>query len=129
MGAVVGATEALAQIASARGTDDQPIEERSDEIATALAAAAPDLDSAGYAECGIPLFSAIYVSTSWADCHGPVDIPAHAVIGRVDGSTGSCHASDSPGFLPCWDVEAGYLPTDCRTGEVVRADEGSWVAV
>ncbi len=116
LGAVAGASDALVHLTTAHDADDP---------SSSLAAAAVDLDAAGYAECEIPIFSALYVTTTWASCHGAVDIPAAIVIG--DAAAGTCNADDSPGFLPCWDVEAGYLPVDCRTGETVRADGGNWV--
>jgi len=118
VGAVVGATVALPHLAAAREADDP---------AASLAAAAADLDAAGYAECEIPIFTALYVTTSWAACFGAVEIPAATVVAAVDPSNQVCNADDSPGFLPCWDADAGYLPTDCRTGETVRADAGNWV--
>ncbi len=122
LGAVVGATEALVHLAEARDGD-------ADAAAPALAAAAGDLDASGYSECEIPLFSAVYVTTSWAQCHGPVPIAAHSVLGDLDLTDRACHADDSPGYLPCWDTEAGFIPIDCRTGETVRAEAGSWVAI
>ena len=117
VGAIVGATDALPHLAAARDAEDP---------AQSLAAAATDLDAAGYAECEIPIFTALYVSTSWADCFGTVDIPASTSIG-ADSATQACNADNSPGFLPCWDVDAGYQPVDCRTGEAVRAEAGNWV--
>jgi len=118
VGAVVGATDALPHLAAAREADDP---------SPSLAAAAANLDAAGYAECEIPVFTALYVTTSWAACFGAVDIPAATVVATIDPSDQVCNADDSPGFLPCWDVDTGYLPTDCRTGETVRAEAGSWV--
>ncbi len=120
LGAFVGATAALPHLAEAREADDP---------AFSLAAAAADLDSAGHAECEVPIFSALYVTTSWADCYGEVDIPAANAAAAVDQSTQACHADDSPGFLPCWDVDTGFQPVDCRTGATVRAEAGAWVKV
>lgn len=120
LGSFVGATAALPYLAAAREADDP---------GPSLAAAAPDLDAAGHAECEIPIFSALYVATSWADCYGEVDIPAASTIATVDPTTQACHADESPGFLPCWDIDGGYQPIDCRTGETVRAQAGAWAAV
>lgn len=118
LGAVLGANGALPRLADMRAAlaDNAP-------TARALDAAAQILDDASYAECRIPVFTAMYVSTSFASCFGRAPIAAGQTTPDAEG----CETNISPGFLPCFNAEAGYLPIDCRSGERVVLRDATWV--
>lgn len=123
LAAVLGATMALPAFEAARGTDDEATRR------TAMTAAAAALDTAANDHCAVPMFTALYAATGWADCHGEVDIAAALYRPAPDLATRTCSAEGVPLFLPCWtiDDDGGHLPVDCHSGDVVRAVDGEWV--
>ncbi len=118
--ALVGASEALPHLTTAHAAV-----EAGDSPALALGQAAAAIDAASFSECEIPVFTALYLSTSFSSCHGRVALP---VAGLAPATTG-CDPTASALFLPCFDPAAGYAPTDCLTGEPVRLVDADWVSV
>ena len=118
LAAVLGASEALPHVA-----DMKAAMEDDGELARSMDAAAEAVDHAGYAACGVPMFTAMYVSTSFGSCFGRAPIAAGTFTPDSDG----CEDNISPDFLPCFDADAGYVPMDCRTGEPVVLVDGEWV--
>lgn len=118
--ALVGASGSLPYLADAYDavrSDESPV--------VALGEAAAAIDAASFAECEIPVFTALYLSTSFASCHGRVALP---VAGLAPDTTG-CDPAESALYLPCFDAAAGYAPIDCLTGESVRLVTADWVSV
>ena len=120
LAAVFDAAAALPHLASWRAA----VEDRS-SAADAMDAAADLIDAATHAECGVPAFTAMYVSTSFASCFGRAPIDA----GSLAPETAACETGISPSFLPCFSTDGGYLPVDCRSGATVMVDAGSWVEI
>jgi hypothetical protein len=117
--ALVGASEALPHLANAHvavDTDESP--------AAALGEAAPAIDAASFAECEIPVFTALYLSTSFSSCHVRVALPVAGLAPDAEG----CDPTASAPYLPCFDPAAGYAPIDCPTGESVRFVGTDWVS-
>jgi len=108
---LVGTSDALPPLIEAHAAVDA-----GHSPALPLGEAAPAMDEASFAECGIPVFTALYLSTSFASCHGRVALP---VAGLAPETTG-CEPAASALYLPCFDPAAGYAPTHCQTGESVR---------
>jgi hypothetical protein len=118
--ALVGASEALPHLAEARvavASGDSP--------AIPLGDAAPAIDAASFAECEIPVFTTLYLSTSFSSCHVHV---ALLVAGLAPVATG-CDPAASALFLPCFDPAAGYTPVDCLSGQAMRLVDADWVEV
>ncbi|MEM9465419.1 MAG: hypothetical protein AAGA90_08585 [Actinomycetota bacterium] len=118
LAAVFGANDALPHLAAWRAA----IAEGS-SAAEAMDATADIVDAATFAECGVPAFTAMYVSTSFASCFGRAPIDAGGLSPDTDG----CETDHTPAFLPCFSETDGYMPVDCRTGAVVVLDGGVWV--
>jgi hypothetical protein len=68
--ALVGASEALPH-----RTDAPTAVEADESPALALGQAAAAIDAASFAECKIPVFTALYLSTSFSSCHVRVALP------------------------------------------------------
>jgi len=117
--ALVGASDALPHLAEAHAAV-----EAETSPALPLGEAAPAMDAASFVECDIPVFTALYLSTSFASCHGRVALP---VAGLAPDSTG-CDPSVSAVYLPCFDPDAGYAPIDCRNAQPVQLVDTDWVA-
>lgn len=120
IGAIIGATDALPHLAALADV----LASGSNATAHPIASAAEVLDPVGYDVCGIPGFTALYVSTSFAGCFERAGIPAGELAPATDG----CETGISPDYLPCFDPDQGYVPVDCRTGEGVRLVAREWVA-
>ena len=118
LAAVLGASEALPHLA-----DMKTAIEENGQTARSLDAAAEAFDTTAYAECGIPAFTAMYVTTSFASCFGRAPIAAGQMVPDSEG----CERDLGAEFLPCFDADAGYVPMDCRTGEPVVLVDGEWV--
>ncbi len=91
--------------------------------AAAMDTAAELIDTATFDECGVPAFTAMYVSTSFASCFGRAPIEA----GSLAPDTVGCETGETPTFLPCFDETNGRVPVDCRTGATVVVRAGTWV--
>ena len=117
LSAVIGANDALPHVSNLLVALDE-----GEDMARPLDAAAEAVDAAGYDECEIPLFTAMYVSTSYASCFGRAPIAAGTM---APDSTG-CETDIAPEFLPCFDPEAGHIPVDCRTNDPVVLRGGEW---
>ncbi len=118
LSAIVGANDALPHLAAVRSAVEED-----GETALALDAAAAIMDEGSHAECEIPVFTALYVSTSFSSCFGRAAIPAATMTPDTDG----CEPAVSPGYLPCFDAGAGFVPIDCRSGTPVVVRDGDWV--
>lgn len=118
LAAVLGASEALPHLA-----DMKVAIEENGQTARSLDAAAEAFDATSYAECGIPAFTAMYVTTSFASCFGRAPIAAGQMVPDSEG----CEPDLGAEFLPCFDGNAGYVPVDCRSGELVVLRAGEWV--
>jgi|GEM_PF-1928538 hypothetical protein len=116
--ALVGASAALPHLTTA-----QAAAEAGDSPALPLGQAASAIDAASFTECEIPVFTALYLSTSFASCHGRVALP---VAGLAPATTG-CDPTASALFVPCFDAAAGYAPVDCLTGDPARLVDADWV--
>ncbi len=117
LAAVLGANDALPHL------DAMATAARADEsMAHAMDAAAEVLDRHGVEACGIPVFTAMYVSTSFSSCFGRAPIAA----GTMVPDSGACETDISPPFLPCFDETQGFIPVDCRTGEPVVVRDRAW---
>ncbi len=121
IGALTGATSALPHLAEARAAV------LADEAgaARAISAAATELDVASYDQCATPVFTAMYLATSYASCFGRAAVAS----GQLAPATNGCEPNISPDYLPCWDVDAGYIPVDCRTAETLWVVNGEWVPI
>ncbi|NCG25738.1 MAG: hypothetical protein GWP47_16600 [Actinobacteria bacterium] len=118
--ALVGAPEALPHLATAHAAvkaDESP--------ALAVSQAAAAIDAASFAECEIPVFTALYLSTSFSSCHGRVALPVAGLAPATAGSDPTALAI----FLPCFDPAAGYAPVDCLTDKSVRLVNADWASV
>ncbi|MEM8704830.1 MAG: hypothetical protein AAGE98_00115 [Actinomycetota bacterium] len=118
LAAVLGASEALPHLADMKAAIDAD-----EQTARSLDAAAEALDRVSYAECRIPLVSAMYVTTSFASCFGRAPIAAGTMVPDSQG----CEPDLGAEFLPCFDEAAGYVPVDCRTDGLVVLRDGAWV--
>ena len=118
LAAVLGASAALPHLA-----DMKAAIEDDGQTARSLDAAAEAFDTTSYAECGIPAFTAMYVTTSFASCFGRAPIAAGQMVPDSEG----CESDLGAEFLPCFDEDAGYIPIDCRHGHGVTLVDGEWV--
>ncbi|MEO0494463.1 MAG: hypothetical protein AAF081_13725 [Actinomycetota bacterium] len=119
LAALLGASEALPHLADMKAAIDA-----GDQTARSLDAAAEALDEAGHAECSIPVFTAMYVTTSFASCFGRAPVAAGTMVPDSEG----CEPDLRAEFLPCFDDTDGYIPVDCRTGAQVVLRDGEWIA-
>jgi hypothetical protein len=94
-----------------------------DSPALPLGQAAPAIDAASFTECEIPIFTALYLSTSFVSCHGRVALP----VADLAPATTSCDPTASALFVPCFDSAAGDVPADCLSGDSVRLVDADWV--
>ena len=118
LGALLGASEALPHLADMKAALDA-----NEQTARSMDAAAEALDHAAHVECGIPVFTPMYVTTSFASCFGRTPIAAGTMVPDSEG----CEPDLGAEFLPCFDTNAGYVPVDCRSGELVVLRAGEWV--
>jgi hypothetical protein len=116
--AVVGASEELPHLTNAHTAG-----EAGESPARPLGEAAPAIDAVSFTEYEIPVFTALYLSTSFSSCHVRVALP---VAGLAPATTG-CDPAASALFLPCFDPAAGYAPVGCLSDESVRLVDAGWV--
>lgn len=129
VGAMAGATAALPLLgelqaaisASPEPPDQAAFVQRHD----LLVSAGTTIDVATAASCELPLFSALYATTGFPDCHFELEIPVAAYT-RL-GEAGTCSMEGRPSFLPCWSRDGEHLPVDCVSEEVLQADGDRWL--
>jgi hypothetical protein len=127
LAAVAGATAALPSLNRiAEVAADPALTEAGVRIAThdLLVTASRPIDEATYAACEIPLFTALYAATDFADCRMELEIPVAAYTAPPD-PTG-CATAERPDFLPCFSADEAYLPVDCVSDEIVTAAGTRW---
>lgn len=127
LAAVLGASAALPAFDAIR-TDGAATGETGVDRSLELLTAATALDAAAWAECGVPVFTAMYAAAGWPYCHGELDVPVTLYLAAPDPTVRTCTSEGIPPFLPCWEVtDDGYLPVDCLTEAIVTAANGDWV--
>ena len=115
--AVLGANDALPHLADMRAAATA-----GDTMAEAMDRAADRIDRATFDTCGIPAFTAMYVTTSFSSCFGRAPIAAGTMVPDSEG----CETAIAPAYLPCFDEANGFLPIDCRDGAPVVVRDQDW---
>lgn len=126
IGALAGATDALPKISRIEATLDDPALSESNRFVQAhdlLVAAALSLDDATATACGIPVFSALYATSGFPDCHFELELP---VAGYTALRGPGCSTDGRPDHLPCWSNDGRHLPVDCVSGVLVQAVGDDW---
>jgi len=118
LAALLGANDVLAPLSDMRAaaTANEP-------MADAMHAAAEALDRQSFETCGIPAFTAMCVTASFASCFSRAPIAAGTMVPE----SSTCDPATAPPFLPCFDQAAGYIPVDCRDGSPVVVRNWTWL--
>lgn len=125
--ALAGATDALptlGDIAVVLADTEMSEQGRFVALHDLLVDAAGALDDATAAACEIPVFSALYASSGFPDCHFEMEIPVASYTLR--GEPNTCSSAGRPSHLPCWTDDGDHLPMDCVTEVVVQAVADEW---
>lgn len=126
IGALAGATEALPSLGAVESTlADESLSDhnRFVRLHDLLVGAANTLDDATAAACEIPVFSAMYATSGFPDCHFELELPVAAYTKRREPG---CTTDGRPDYLPCWSNDGNHIAVDCVTGVVVQTVGDDW---